>query len=277
MRRIFLFCPLKPALILVLFLAVLSGGYTTALRAGTKVSSSSITKEELRALQRRATGRSVCERCRRPTRTCICDCLPAEPIDTITHVLVLQHPRECRRRKSVSTVPLLSMFLRNFKVKVGSSFDSGDLPMIQDAISTKGQTPLLLFPGDGALSLDSRKPSIIPSNNQTKQTLVLVDGTWTQSAGIILIRKSPWLRQQCQLVQFTETAASNYGTIRREPRANCLSTLEACTRALTCMEAHNPNVTQASHYLHQSLAKLISTQLQYSQSTTNCQSTDTFS
>jgi hypothetical protein len=38
--------------------------------------------------------RLTCGRCARPLSVCICRALPAEPIDTATRILVLQHPAE---------------------------------------------------------------------------------------------------------------------------------------------------------------------------------------
>mmetsp|Transcript_32181 Transcript_32181/g.102577 ORF Transcript_32181/g.102577 Transcript_32181/m.102577 type:complete len:214 (-) Transcript_32181:591-1232(-) len=38
--------------------------------------------------------RLTCDRCSRPLSVCVCRALPAEPIDTATQVLVLQHPAE---------------------------------------------------------------------------------------------------------------------------------------------------------------------------------------
>jgi len=47
-----------------------------------------------RAVSPRAPGRAICVHCARPLAVCICQALPAEPLETATRVLVLQHPAE---------------------------------------------------------------------------------------------------------------------------------------------------------------------------------------
>ena len=54
--------------------------------------------------------RSYCSRCHRPTPTCLCHALPLQriPLSSLNlRLLILQHPREARKRKRTSTVPLI--------------------------------------------------------------------------------------------------------------------------------------------------------------------------
>ena len=70
-----------------------------------------------------------------------------------TDILILQHPMEFRQRNSVSTVPLLSLVLQNVRVVVGESLHHDD---VATAISSTNYAHrLLLFPGEGAIALDS--------------------------------------------------------------------------------------------------------------------------
>eukprot|EP00977_Amphora_coffeiformis_P000822 scaffold175_cov177-Amphora_coffeaeformis.AAC.24 len=239
---------------------------------------SSIAKGERRARERQAVGRLLCDMCRRPTVQCVCEALPPSLIPTATDILVLQHPSEFRK-KSVSTVPLLSLVLQNVQVVVGESFDL-DIPVIREAVS-EGNRLLLLFPGEEVLSLDSphnderrvtdeehrgsdSTTKAIPTDDR-KVVLILVDGTWTQAGR--MIRNSPELLEVCQRVQFTSVSESIYHAVRKEPKRHCISTLEACSRALTLLEPHNPNVTVASKHLYGALRQLVRIQLQHNKDT----------
>ena len=83
----------------------------------TKIASS-VAKTERREEERSRVARETCRRCYRPPALFICQALPDKPIQTSTNVLILQHPRE-RRRKSLSTTPLVDLVLEKCTVKVG--------------------------------------------------------------------------------------------------------------------------------------------------------------
>lgn len=205
----------------------------------------SIAKGERRQSDRDATPRKVCDCCSRPSTICVCSALPDELIPTVTQILILQHPNE-RRRKHFSTVPLLRLVLKNVQVRVGYAFTAEDLaPLI------KGRTSFLLYPNNDAISLDDGfdpdlstrvnhdNDTARPSNNNNSDgddtLLILIDGTWTEAKRIA--RSSPELFTACQQVQFSGEAESCiYDTIRKEPASHCLSTLEACVKALAILE-----------------------------------------
>uniref|UniRef100_A0A6S8UJW5 tRNA-uridine aminocarboxypropyltransferase n=1 Tax=Chaetoceros debilis TaxID=122233 RepID=A0A6S8UJW5_9STRA len=115
---------------------------------------SSVAKAERREKERNSSlnPRTLCERCSRPPILCICESLPDALVSTSTHVLILQHPREFRR-KTLSTVPLMPLVLENCTIKRGYNFEPEDLELVQDCIA-RGKKPLMLFPGKTAISLD---------------------------------------------------------------------------------------------------------------------------
>ena len=113
---------------------------------------SSITKGERRRQERKSKSRQLCKGCHRPPITCVCEALPPKKLFTNTTILVLQHPNEFRK-KSLSTVPLLSLVLENIHIKRDYKFTLTDLPLVQEYLK-RGQRPLLLFPSDDAISLD---------------------------------------------------------------------------------------------------------------------------
>ena len=92
-------------------------------------------------------------------------------------------------------------------------------------------------------------PLNIEMNANTKHLLIVVDGTWTETKR--MVRDSPILLEICQQVQFTSEASSLYDAVRQEPDGHCLSTLEACAKALSLLE---PTTAQeAVQYLQASL------------------------
>lgn len=122
-------------------------------RSHTKATiASSIAKTERRENERSLVGREICGNCNRPPVLCICKSLPPKLISTYTNVLVLQHPREFRR-KSLSTVPLMPLVLEKCTIKVGYNFTPDKVNLVQECLD-RGQKPLLLFPGPSAINLD---------------------------------------------------------------------------------------------------------------------------
>ncbi len=84
----------------------------------------------------------------------------------------------------------------------------------------------LLYPGPDARDLASLEPAERPT------ALVVIDGTWHQARG--LYRDLPAL-QALPKVSFDATHPSRY-RIRKQPRLECLSTVEAVVRALEVLE-----------------------------------------
>lgn len=71
--------------------------------------------------------------------------------------------------------------------------------------------------------------------------IVLLDGTWKEAK--TLWWRNPWLLKLRRLVLAPATAA-RYGRVRREPRREALSTLEAAALALKHLEAR-PEIERA--------------------------------
>jgi DTW domain-containing protein YfiP len=139
---------------------------------------SSVAKGERREQERQLSARSLCAGCQRPPVLCVCEALPSERIITSTHVLILQHPNEYRK-KTFSTVPLIPLVLEKCQIRVGYEFEPEKLEIFMETIK-KGQKPLLLFPGPDALSLDAPPGSSSSEAHQdstsTDQTIFLYRG-----------------------------------------------------------------------------------------------------
>ena len=232
-----------------------SSSYPSHLK--TKIASS-VAKCERRFQERNVVPRSLCERCNKPPRTCICSSLPVKQISTSTQVLILQHPREFRKA-SLSTVPLISLVLKKCTVQVGYNFDS-TLNLVQDFLH-RGVKPLLLFPGPSAVSLDDNSITddthLLQEIKSEHQLLILIDGTWSQAKN--MIKQSPELVNCCQLIQFQSESDSLYDTVRKEPQKHFVSTLEACAQALIYLEPNQEVANEAKQYLERSMKMMVHT------------------
>ncbi len=163
--------------------------------------------------------REVCLRCLRPQSVCYCAALTT--IDTATRVVILQHPRE--RGMPIGTARMACLCLPNASLHVGVRWDGSDV--LRAATSDPERPAVLLWPGEGARDI-LREPPPRPV------TLVVVDGTWPQAKNVV--RDNPALAALPRYA-FTAPAPSNY-RIRREPSAECVSTIEALMHALGALE-----------------------------------------
>src|SRR4051812_22362247 len=163
--------------------------------------------------------RAECPRCRRPMVVCYCAHLPS--LHTRNKVLVLQHPRE--RDKAVGTAHMASLCLPNSHVAVGVDFSADR--SVERCLNDLTAPPILLFPSDDAHDLELSPP-------EHPVTLVVIDGTWHQARA--LLRKNRALLTMPRY-GFRPTRPSEY-RIRREPREDYVSTIEAMAMALGALE-----------------------------------------
>ncbi len=156
--------------------------------------------------------RASCPHCERPQRTCLCDVMVLRHADY--RLVILQDPKEAKH--ALSSAPLLAKSIAGAQLIVGEVFAPEQI-LGEDWQSTS----LLIFPGDKPAS------SELLSKNQIT-TLILLDGTWRKVAR--LLHLNPWLSTlPCYAINADNS--SQY-KIRRSPRADGLSTIEAGVCAL---------------------------------------------
>ncbi|WP_245334111.1 tRNA-uridine aminocarboxypropyltransferase, partial [Bradyrhizobium guangdongense] len=73
--------------------------------------------------------------------------------------------------------------------------------------------------------------------------VVLLDGTWSQAKA--LWWRNPWMLK-CQRVILNPAHPSRYGRLRREPRSDGLSTIEAAATILAGLE-RRPDIADTLH------------------------------
>ncbi|HEY4181282.1 MAG TPA: tRNA-uridine aminocarboxypropyltransferase [Kofleriaceae bacterium] len=169
------------------------------------------------------TPRTVCQRCRRPTTVCYCSALPT--LETRTKIVILQHPRE--REMPIGTARMASLCLPRAQLHVGVRWDNH--AELAAALGDPTHPPILLYPGAGAKNILA-EPPVGPV------TLVVVDGTWSQAKTVV--RDNPVLHALPRYA-FDSPEPSNY-RIRKEPKVEYVSTIEALMHVLGALENDAP-------------------------------------
>jgi DTW domain-containing protein YfiP len=155
-------------------------------------------------------------------------------LETKISLLILQHPQE--PDKELGTARLAKEALKNSVLKVGLSW-----PNLSKAIGHQADNKrwLVLYLGSAGLE---RPPGLtvvdkggkpLPDSELIKRELdgvVILDGTWSQAKA--LWWRNPWLLKLRRGV-LKPKQPSLYGALRKEPRRECLSTIEAIGSVLT--------------------------------------------
>lgn len=161
--------------------------------------------------------RRVCYSCFRPAAVCYCD--HTSRLDNRTHVTVVQHPRE--QFHPLGTARIVARCLGNVELIVAH-----DGWARRSAAELFPPGAALLYPGPG-----SRELASIPAGEQPR-ALVVLDGTWHHAR--TLYRDHPVLRELPQ-VSFVPERPTEY-RVRREPKEEYVSTVEAVATALELLE-----------------------------------------
>src|SRR5436305_13783986 len=190
-----------------------------------------------------------CPHCGKPLPLCICDSIT--PIESRIELLILQHPQE--QDRTLGTARLTAMHFKDAVVKIGLSW-----PSLSKALGRTVDDPsrwAVLYLGSAKVSeLDTeaeivaidRKGEIEPHQRALLgdiEGIVLLDGTWSQAKA--LWWRNAWMLK-CQRVVLGPAHPSRYGKLRREPRSDGLSTIEAAAMLLSSLEKR-PDIAEALH------------------------------
>ena len=155
----------------------------------------------------------------------------AEPIENRLFILILQHPRE--KKEALATAAATRALLRRAELVVGLSW-----PNLARALgrSVDPNRWAVLYLGSArpasfgdqreVIALD-RRAEPAPGQDAILRGLdgvVVLDGTWKEAK--TLWWRNPWLLKLHRLV-LNPPRKSRYGRVRREPRREALSTIEA--------------------------------------------------
>ncbi|MDC9564461.1 MULTISPECIES: tRNA-uridine aminocarboxypropyltransferase [unclassified Pseudoalteromonas] len=168
--------------------------------------------------------RQVCERCLFTPSTCICGAI--KRLKNKVSVVILQHPSEEKIAKN--TAKLLNLSLTDCKTIKGEN--NTDFAMLN---SLPLDSTVLLYPNEHATYLDDTNPKPALSNITH---LIVIDGTWKKAYKILQLTP---LLTKFKTVSFKQLPQNRYA-IRKAPRADSLSTLEAVAHSLLLIEQLNP-------------------------------------
>jgi DTW domain-containing protein YfiP len=196
-----------------------------------------------------------CPHCLKPPALCVCDLVA--PFDNRVELLILQHPQE--QDRALGSARLAALHFKHATFKIGLSWPSLSKIVGREtdpkhwAIlylgSAKAET---LAPGRDIVVVN-HKGEALPNQEAALRDIegiILLDGTWTQA-------KAMWWRNawmlKCRRVLLARERPSRYGKLRKEPRRDGLSTIEAAAMLLARLE-ENPKIEAA---LNTSFARML--------------------
>jgi DTW domain-containing protein YfiP len=180
-----------------------------------------------------------CQRCHKPLPLCICDSITR--IENEIELLILQHPQE--QDRALGTARLTALHFRNAVLKIGLSWPSLAKALgrpVDDpsrwAVLYLGSAKVADLKTDRDIVAIDRKGEVEENQRAILKDIVgivLLDGTWSQAKA--LWWRNAWLLK-CQRVILGPKQPSLYGKLRREPRRDGLSTIEAAAMLLGSLE-----------------------------------------
>lgn len=180
-----------------------------------------------------------CPHCGKPRPLCICDSVT--PIENRIAILILQHPQE--QDRALGTARLTARHFKDAVVKIGLSW-----PSLSKALGRPVHDPsrwAVLYLGSAKVSELDTDAEIVAIDRKGEveqgqrailkdiEGIVLLDGTWSQAKA--LWWRNAWMLK-CQRVILGPRQPSRYGHLRKEPRSDGLSTIEAAGLVLGALE-----------------------------------------
>jgi DTW domain-containing protein len=190
-----------------------------------------------------------CPRCQKPLPLCVCDSVT--PIESRISLLILQHPQE--QDRALGTARLAAQHFEHAVVKVGLSWSS-----LSKALGRPVSDPArwaVLYLGSAKVADLDTSADVVAVNRKGEverdqrgilndlEGIVLLDGTWSQAKA--LWWRNPWMLK-CQRIILGPQRPSRYGQLRREPRRDGLSTIEAVAMLLATLEKR-PDIAETLH------------------------------
>jgi DTW domain-containing protein YfiP len=179
-----------------------------------------------------------CPRCGKEKALCICENI--EPIDNRISLLILQHPQE--QDRSLGTAKLTALHFKDATLKIGLSWP-GLAKIVGRVVDPQRWAILYLgsvkaaeiAPGHDVVAVNRKGEAEDDQDDALRyiEGIILLDGTWSQAKA--LWWRNPWMLK-CRRVVLGPKRPSRYGKLRREPRSDGLSTIEAAGMLLSRLE-----------------------------------------
>ena len=176
-----------------------------------------------------------------PCKTCkkrleLCVCTDIHPQKARLHILILQHPQEPDH--DIGSALLTHLALPNSTLKIGLSWRNLSAALGKPESSSARWAVLYLGSGvkgeavpKQPLQFVSQKGNPVDAPDQL-DGIVVLDGTWSQAKS--LWWRNAWLLKLRRIV-LTPHHKSLYKELRKEPRRECLSTLESVAEVLSLL------------------------------------------
>jgi hypothetical protein len=189
------------------------------------------------------TPHEICDRCLKPNSLCLCAEIPPAGLASKRQVVLLQHPQE--PDKELGSARLAHLALPGSLLKVGLSW-----PNLKTVLEREAQASrwAVLYLGSGikesgpppthgrsGLVLVDKKGAPLPEQKALLDSLegiVVLDGTWSQAKA--LWWRNAWLLKLRRAI-LVPARASLYQELRKEPRRECVSTIESVAMALEAL------------------------------------------
>ena len=161
-------------------------------------------------------SRGECYVCRRAKKNCLCG--GVKPFSTRTRFVILMHSEEAHKQRT-GTARLAKLCLENAELLTGKDFTDNE--RVNGLLRDPAYSPFLLYPGPEAVNFRTLGKDPLPEG---KTLLVFViDGTWRGARS--LLNRSRNIRALPRL-SFSREYSSQF-IIKKQPRAHCVSTIEA--------------------------------------------------
>ncbi len=169
-----------------------------------------------------------------------------------TRFVILQHPKE--GRNAIGTGRLAHLALSNSVLLQGIDFSADH--RLNALLSDPGSSCAILYPGSQSRSInqlnEKDRAELMPSGRRF--VLFVIDGTWASARPILRLSKN---LATLPRVSFSPSGLSAYAGLRKQPREDCLSTVEAIGRVIGLLESaelETQLLTPFRHMVTQQLA-----------------------
>jgi DTW domain-containing protein len=189
-----------------------------------------------------------CPRCLKPQALCVCEGIA--PIDNKVALLILQHPQE--QDRELGTARLAVLHFKDALLKIGLSWPSLTRILGRPADPKRwavlylGSVKAAAVLPDRDIVVVNKKGTAVDHQDSALSEIegvVVLDGTWSQAKA--LWWRNGWMLK-CKRIVLGPKRPSRYGRLRREPRSDGLSTLEAAAMLLARLE-NKPEIETALH------------------------------
>jgi DTW domain-containing protein YfiP len=200
----------------------------------------------------------VCSDCKKIQKLCFCEAI--KPVDNRVTVLILRHPQEEDRK--LGTAHMATMQLSNSVLRTGLSWANLSKAVGREVKDPKKWGVLYLGTQKTANPLPDQVITVInkkgePTDKQSEildnlEGIIALDGNWAQAKA--LWWRNAWMLK-CHRLVLQPPRESFYGNLRKEPRKESVSTIEAISYTLAALDKRDDLVAEVLPPFHLLLKK----------------------